>query len=79
MDAASGHDSTTWTRNADDSTILASPFQGFGLDNLLSEKIFSYLEGPDFYTCLNVNRVSHVTFVFDRYFVAGINERILTS
>ena len=35
--------------------ILGSPFQDFGIDSLLSEKIFSYLNGPDYLACMKVS------------------------
>ncbi len=46
----------------DDDTVttdvtFASPFQDLGLDNLVAEKIFSYLDGIDLYVCLYVSKV----------------------
>ena len=35
--------------------MLVSPFQCFGIDSLLSEKIFSYLNGLDYLSCMRVS------------------------
>ena len=35
--------------------ILRSPLQHFGIDSLLSEKIFSYLNGLDYLSCMRVS------------------------
>ena len=37
--------------------ILESPFQDFGLDSLLSESIFDYLNGLDLLVCVRVSLV----------------------
>jgi hypothetical protein len=52
---------------------LASPFREFGVDSLIAEKIFSYLDGIDVHVCLGVNRVTHfvvsaMTFFGERKF-----------
>jgi len=48
-----------------DVVILESPFQDFGLDSLLSEKIFTYLNGLDLLVCVRVSLVW-------RSFVGGV-------
>ena len=42
---------------SDVDVILVSPFQDFGIDSLLAEQIWSYLDGIDFMVCVKVNRV----------------------
>ena len=39
----------------DDIIFLESPFQDFGLDSLLSERIFAYLNGIDLLVCVRVS------------------------
>jgi hypothetical protein len=53
----------------DDDTVttdvtFASPFQDLGLDNLVAEKIFSYLDGIDLYVCLYVSKVMLLGGIF---------------
>ena len=50
---------------SDVDVILVSPFQDFGIDSLLAEQIWSYLDGIDFMVCIKVNRVIFLYFIFE--------------
>ena len=46
--------------------VLASPFRAFGLDSLVAEKIFSFLDVADIYACLFVSQVTCRNFLTNK-------------